>query len=639
MGGRLLLTARMQDHEPSKTRWSLDLGATCLGSSRVRFRVWAPRAKAVSVRIWNRDRAVTPLAPSDNGYFEGILDGLGAGARYRYVLDNPDTVIERPDPASRFQPEGVHGPSEVVDPSDFSWSDDRWRGRPLDRMIIYELHVGTFTHEGTFEAVIPHLDDLRTDLGVTAVELMPVAQFPGGRNWGYDGVYPFAPQAGYGGPTGLKRLIDACHAKDLAVILDVVYNHLGPEGNYLADYGPYFTDHYRTPWGAAVNYDGPDSDDVRHYVISNARYWITEYHVDGLRLDAIHGIFDFSARHIVADLADAVHAASQRLARIGLVIAESDLNDARVIAPVAEGGYGVDGQWNDDFHHALHTVLTDERAGYYQDFGRIEHLAAAIRDGFVYTGQRSSFRRRRHGNSSRNRAPSQFVVAAQTHDQIGNRARGDRLSTLVPFDALKVAAAALLLGPNVPLLFMGEEYAETAPFQYFVDHGDPALIEMVRTGRTAEFASFGKSEAFPDPQDPETFARSRLVRGRRRTPRQSQMLAWYRALITLRTSSPAFASTTHRVRWWESERMLAVHRPAEGDPSALVVLGFSSTPAAVILREPPGVWRRRLDAADAAFGGKGALHDLDIVHVTSEGVLIHVPAYSALAFLRDPLTP
>jgi maltooligosyltrehalose trehalohydrolase len=451
-------------------------------------------------------------------------------------------------------------------------------------------------------------------------------------------VYPFAPQAGYGGPDGLKRLIDACHAKDLAVILDVVYNHLGPEGNYLADYGPYFTDRYRTPWGAAVNYDGPDSDDVRHYVISNARYWITEYHVDGLRLDAIHGIFDFSARHIVADLADAVHVESQRLARIGLVIAESDLNDARVIAPPAEGGYGVDGQWNDDFHHALHTVLTDERAGYYQDFGRIEQLAAAIRDGFVYTGQRSSFRRRRHGNSPRNRAPSQFVVAAQTHDQIGNRARGDRLSTLIPFDALKVAAAALLLGPNVPLLIMGEEYAETAPFQYFVDHGDPALVELVRTGRMAEFASFGEDEAFPDPQDPETFARSRLVRGGR-TPRQSEMFAWYRALITLRTSSPAFASTPARVRWWESERILAVHRPAEGAPGAWVILGFSPTPAAVTVREPPGVWRRRLDAADTAFGGKGALHDLDTVHVTPEGVLIHVPAYSALAFLRDPLTP
>lgn len=391
--------------------------------------------------------------------------------------------------------------------------------------------------------------------------------------------------------------------------------------------------------GRGRNYDGPDSDEVRHYVLSNARYWITEYHVDGLRLDAIHGIFDLSAQHIVADLAGAVHAASQRLGRIGLVIAESDLNDARVITPAAEGGYGVDGQWNDDFHHALHAVLTGERAGYYQDFGRIEHLTAAVRDGFVYAGQRSSFRRRRHGNSSRNRAPSQFVVATQTHDQIGNRARGDRLSTLVPFDALKVAAAALLLGPNVPLLFMGEEYAETAPFQYFVDHGDPALIEMVRTGRMAEFAALGNRAEFPDPQDPETFARSRLVRGHRRTPRQSATWAWYRALITLRTSHPAFASTTHRVRGWESERLLAIHRIVEGDPSALVVLGFSSTPAVVTLREPPGVWRRRLDAADPAFGGKGALHELDTVRITPDGVLLPVPAYAALAFLRDPLTP
>jgi maltooligosyltrehalose trehalohydrolase len=553
--------------------------------------------------------------------------------RYRYVLDGR---VERPDPASRFQPDGVHGPSEVVDPNDFQWSDAGWHGRPTDRMIIYELHVGTFTPEGTFEAIVPHLDYLRTELGVTAIELMPVAQFPGTRNWGYDGAYPFAPQASYGGPSGLKRLVDACHARDLAVILDVVYNHLGPEGNYLADFAPYFTDRYRTPWGQAINYDGADSDEVRHYIVSNALYWITEYHVDGLRLDAIHGIYDFSAQHILAELADAVHTQAERLGRIVPVIAESDLNDVRVIAPPAEGGYGLDGQWSDDFHHALHTVLTRERTGYYQDFGRIEHLATALREGFVYSGQRSVFRRRRHGNSSRSRPPSQFVVSTQNHDQVGNRARGDRLSTLIPHGALKVAAAALLLSPNVPLLFMGEEYAETAPFLYFVDHGDPALIEAVRKGRTAEFASFGWSGDIPDPQSPMTFERSRLARSGALTDQQHAMRAWYRALIALRTSVPALgaaATGAHTVWMWADERVLVMHRRGPHGSTALVILGFAAMSTTLTLREPAGAWRLRLDAADPAFGGTGSSPMPSTVHIEPQGTSIELRAYPALVFV------
>jgi maltooligosyltrehalose trehalohydrolase len=579
------------------------------------------------------DRPVVSLTPSDDGHFEGVATDVAAGGQYRYVLDGR---VERPDPASRFQPDGVHGPSEVVDPNDFQWSDSHWRGLPLERMIIYELHVGTFTTEGTFEAIIPHLDYLRAELGVTAIELMPVAQFPGERNWGYDGVYPFAPQASYGGPSGLKRLIDACHAKDLAVVLDVVYNHLGPEGNYLADFGPYFTDRYRTPWGQAVNYDGPDSDEVRQYIVSNAVYWITEYHVDGLRLDAIHGIYDFSARHIVAEIADAVHAHAERLGRILPVIAESDLNDVRVTAPRAEGGHGLDGQWNDDFHHALHTVLTGENTGYYQDFGRIEQLARALREGFVYSGQRSAFRRRRHGSSSRNRPPSQFVVSAQNHDQVGNRAHGDRLSTLIPHEALKVAAATLLLGPNVPLLFMGEEYAETAPFLYFVDHGDPPLIEAVRKGRSAEFASFGWTDEIPDPQSPRTFDRSRLTRDRPRTPQQAAMLAWYRALIALRTSVPALgaaANVTHTVWAWESDRILAVHRRAPDGSMALLILGLSPTPTTLTLHEPVGTWRRQLDAGETSFGGEGARPSLSTVPITPDGTSVALGGYPSMVFL------
>jgi maltooligosyltrehalose trehalohydrolase len=615
------------------TSWSLDLGAGVLGPSSVRFRVWAPRASTVGVRLIGGTRPVVPLAASGDGYFEGVADDVAPGSRYRYVLDDR---AERPDPASRFQPDGVHGPSEIVDPNAHQWSDGHWRGIPLDRMIIYELHVGTFTAEGTFAAIIPHLEYLRAELGVTAIELMPVAQFPGSRNWGYDGAYPFAVQASYGGPAELKRLIDACHAKNLAVILDVVYNHLGPEGNYLADYGPYFTDRYRTPWGQAVNYDGPDSDQVCHYFVSNALYWMTEYHVDGLRLDAIHGIYDFSARHILDELAEAVHAQADHLGRIVPVIAESDLNDVRVIAPRAEGGYGLDGQWSDDFHHALHTVLTGERAGYYEDFGRIDQLATALTEGFVYSGQRSAFRRRRHGNSSRRRPPAQLVVSAQNHDQVGNRARGDRLTALLPHDALKVAAATVLWGPNVPLLFMGEEYAEAAPFLYFVSHGDPALVEAVRRGRSEEFASFGWSGEVPDPQSASTFERSRLTRDRPRTPGQAGILAWYRALIAARASLPALAAARsggHTVWTRESERVLLVHRQGPDGSAALLILGFSADPVTITLREPVGAWRRYLDAADPAFGGSGTRPALSSLRITSDGVAVELDGYAATLFV------
>ena len=473
----------------TQERWQLHLGAWPIGPSKVHFRVWAPYAKRVTVDLVGpsqlpRDQPIQ-LKPCEHGYFESTVCGIELGARYRYVLDEQKS---RPDPVSRFQPEGVHGPSAVIDPHTFQWSDDRWSGTPIERFIIYELHVGTFTREGTFQAIIPLLEYLQNDVGVTAIELMPVAQFPGARNWGYDGASPFAVQSSYGGPEGLQALVNACHERGIAVILDVVYNHLGPEGNYLGDFGPYFTDRYRTPWGCAINYDGPDSDEVRSYVINNALYWVTEFHLDALRIDAIHSIFDYSTRHILQELTDAVHAQAERLGRLIHVIAESDLNDVRIITPIAEGGFGLDGQWNDDFHHALHTVLTGERRGYYEDFGRLDQLATALKEGFVYSGQRSTFRRRRHGSSSISRPLSQFIVYSQNHDQVGNRAEGGRLSTLVPRDALKVAAAACLLAPNIPLLFMGEEYGETAPFLYFIEHGDPTLVDAVRKGSCGQWS-------------------------------------------------------------------------------------------------------------------------------------------------------
>lgn len=472
-------------------KWKLDLGASTIGSDRVRFKVWAPAARKVSVELVDQDRTVIPMQPSLQGYFEVTAEGVGPRVRYRYLLDGKRA---RPDPASRFQPEGVHAPSAVVDPEAFQWTDKAWRGMPLKDFIIYELHVGTFTREGTFEAIIPYLSYLKNEVGFTAIELMPVAQFPGRRNWGYDGVHPFAPQSTYGGPEGLKSLVDACHATGLAVILDVVYNHLGPEGNYLGEFGPYFTDRYRTPWGSAINYDGPDSDAVRQYVVGNALYWVTEYHIDTLRLDAIHSIYDFSATHILKELSSAVHAQAVRLNRQVLVIAESDLNDAR---------------------------------------------------------------------------------------------------------------ALVLLSPNIPLLFMGEEYGETAPFQYFIEHGDPALIEAVRQGRQREFAHFGwKQEEIPDPQDHSTFERCRLNREGLES-RQAGLLRWTSALISLRKTTTTLGAgdretSHHSVRALEREQVLIVHRWSNQGDMSLLLLGFNQAPITLTLCEPGGNL-----AAATEFGVRG----------------------------------
>lgn len=620
--------------------WRLDLGAYPVGPSSVRFRVWAPYARTVSVRI-EEGNPTSPIQEpilmlqQEGGYHEATIAGLAHGTRYRYLLDGKQ---ERPDPASRAQPEGIHGPSAFIDPDQFIWSDQNWTGLPLHDLIIYELHVGTFSAEGSFRGIIPFLDYLRNELGITAIELMPVAQFPGARNWGYDGVFPFAPQSTYGGPDGLKELVNACHRKGLAVILDVVYNHLGPEGNYLEDFGPYFTDRYRTPWGKAINYDGPESDEVRRYIVSNALYWVTEYHIDALRLDAIHGIYDFSAVHMLRELADAVHTIGRQLGRSILVIGESDLNDVRVIAPPTEGGYGLDAQWSDDFHHALHTVLTGERAGYYEDFGRLDQLAAALQEGFVYSGQRSPHRRRRHGNSARHRPPSQFVVYAQNHDQIGNRAFGDRLTTLVSFDALKVAAAAVLLAPNTPLLFMGEEYGETAPFQYFIDHGDPSLVEAVRKGRCAEFAAFGWTEV-PDPQDPATFERSRIHPGEPHTSEQTALLRWYRTLIELRKTIPALGTADpdqqgHRVYTYDAENILTVHRWAADGQAILLILGFNKAPVSVMLKEPMGEWHLRLNGSNRDFGGNDQASPSEMLAIPAKGAKLDLPPYAVRLYLK-----
>jgi maltooligosyltrehalose trehalohydrolase len=512
-----------------------DLGAHVRADGSVAFKVWAPRAREVAVELADGSGRSIALRTTDGETFEGIFADLGAGADYVYVLDH---AKRRPDPVSRSQPRGVHGPSRVVDPAAFSWTDSAWRGSPIERHILYELHVGTFTPAGTFEGAIERLAYLK-EVGVTAIEIMPVAEFPGARNWGYDGVHLFAPQSTYGGPAGLKALIDACHRHGLAVVLDVVYNHLGPEGNYLADFAPFFSDRYRTPWGDAINVDGPGSDGVRRHLLANALCWLTEYHVDGLRLDAIHSIFDGSARSILEELPTELREQAERLGRRAFVIAESDLNDARVLDPRERRGHGFDAQWSDDFHHAVHALLTGDRSGYFEDFGRVADVEKALARGFVYDGQRSVHRRRRHGGSLGDHAGSKLVVYLQTHDQIANASGGARLATVLDAARQGLAAALLFVAPNVPMLFMGEEYGEVAPFHYFIDHGDRALVEAVVKGRRREHEAFHDRGDFADPSAPQTFAASKLDWSRLDREPHRRRLALYRALIALRRSTPA----------------------------------------------------------------------------------------------------
>jgi len=609
--------------------WRLNLGATVLPNGRVEFRLWAPHAESVAVKLLDNS-ALISMRSQEHGYYTAVADETSPEALYYYVIDGKK---ERPDPASRAQPQGVHGPSMVVDPSAFAWTDGAWAGRALDDYIIYELHVGTFTKTGTFDAVIPYLRYLKDEVGVTAIEIMPVGEFPGRRNWGYDGTYLFAPQSSYGGPAGLKRLINACHEVGLAVVLDVVYNHLGPEGNYLSDFGPYFTDRYKTPWGAALNYDGPHSDAVRDYIVGNAVYWVTEYHIDGLRLDAIHGIYDFSATHLVQEIATAVHRQGLRLGRQAVVIAESDLNDARVIGSPTEGGYGVDAQWNDDFHHSLRVALTQERMGYYQDFHGLPDLEKALQSGFVYSGQYSAYRQRRHGNVSEQCPATRFIVFAENHDQIGNRAIGDRLTVQVSDEALKGALALVLLSPNIPLLFMGQEYGETNPFQYFTNHSDPELVKAVKVGRRREFVLFGwKEEDIPDPDDPATFERSQLSHGPR-TPQQTAMLQWVNSLIQLRKTVSSLAVEQTRLKpavWtYQTEQVLVMHRSVAAGPAIVVVLSFNEQPVTVRLQGPVGKWQLALDSGHVASRLNGGETDSEarVEQRLKEDILIEPPGF------------
>jgi maltooligosyltrehalose trehalohydrolase len=602
---------------------SLDPGALFHPPASCRFTVWAPRARHVTLRLVGPVHRDVPMQPVQRGYHLAHVEGVAPGQRYLYRLDNgPD----RPDPASRWQPDGVHGPSAVDDPA-FAWHDEGWRGVALEELVLYELHIGTFTPEGTFDAAIGQLDRL-VELGVTALSLMPVAQFPGTRNWGYDGVYPFAVQASYGGTKGLKRLVDAAHRRGLAMILDVVYNHLGPEGNYLRDFAPYFTDQYKTPWGEPLNFDGPGSDEVRHYFLCNARRWQDEFHLDGLRLDAVPYIKDLSAYHVLAELADTMR-------RPFHLIGESDRNDAHILRPRELGGWGLDAQWSDDFHHALHAYLTGERQGYYADHGELEHVVRAYRDAFVLDGRYSHFRGRRYGAPAHDRPGRQFVIFAQNHDQVGNRPRGDRLGALVDFETLKLTAALLLTAPYVPMLFMGEEYGEAAPFPFFVSHGDRRLLEAIRRGRQRDFAAFGgQGEPF-DPADETTFHRAKLRVEQAGHGRGQVLHAWYRELLRLRRELPALAMLDRaaaEVQTADGRPVLLVGRRA-GEAQAALAFNLGSAASGISWPLPRGKWRRVLDSADGRWQGPGS----QVAEwVDSEGeVEVGLGARSAVLLVRE----
>jgi maltooligosyltrehalose trehalohydrolase len=558
------------------------LGARPLDASTTQFRVWAPGHPRVALHLIDADLTLA-MEDLGDGYRATTTSDAPVGTTYRYLIDHNEYA----DPASLFQPGGVHGPSEVVDLAAHAWQDQDYRQRPLWDHVIYELHVGTFSPAGTFDGALEYLDSL-IEVGVSALEVMPVAQFSGRRNWGYDGVFPFAVQNSYGGPLAFQRFIDACHQRGLAVFLDVVYNHLGPEGNILSHFAPYFTDRYRTPWGDALNFDGEDSNDVREYFWHNARQWFEHFHVDGLRLDAIHSIADQSAIPFVAELAQRCHDLGQELGRRCDLIAESGANDPRVVTPLSDGGIGMDAQWNDDFHHSLHVAMTGERTGYYVDYSGVDDLACSLDEGFVLQDTQSLFRRRRHGAPSGHLAPERFVVFAQNHDQIGNRPLGDRLITMIPPERYGLVAALVILSPDIPLLFMGEEYGETAPFPYFVDHSDPDLLEAVRVGRAHEFEDIANARELFDPSDPATFVAARLDHSLLVEPHHRELFDLYRRLITLRRTTPALrrSSRSHARAWSEGRVLCLVRSHEEGDVAILYNLG----PAGESVSLPHGSW-------------------------------------------------
>ncbi len=577
----------------------MQAGAHYLGGNRCHFVVWAPEKEKVTLRITGPQARRLPMQRAEEGYFALETDQVPPGTTYFYQLDDQDKDL--PDPASHYQPEGVHGPSQVVDHDGYPWRDDAWRGRPFRDMVLYELHVGTFTPEGTFAAIIPRLDDL-VATGINAIELMPVSQVPGNRNWGYDGVYPYSVQNAYGTPEDLKRLVEECHLRGIAVFLDMVYNHMGPEGNYIGQYGPYFTKQYCTPWGDALNFDGAWSDGVREYFANNAAFWATQYHLDGLRLDAIHTVYDTGAVHFWEYTYDTLKLVREQTGRTFYLIAESDLNSPRVIQAPELGGYGFQAQWLDDFHHALYVLLNERGRRRYEDFGTLEHLAKAIKEGYVHSGDYVKFRQKKFGRSSAGIDGDHFVVFTHNHDQVGNHPRGQRWAGVMNFERLKLGAAVMLLSPYVPMLFMGEEYGEDNPFYYFVSHSDPALVDAVRKGRQEEFAGFNSDFETPDPQSEKTFNGSKLSWEKRKQGKHAVLLSWYQTLIRLRREEKAlqsFDKNTVDARI-EQEKVFVMRR-RNGQQTLVCFFNFADEEVIVPLPAGAGRMEKVLDSAESQW--------------------------------------
>ena len=579
------------------------------------WRLWAPFSDKVSLILYlPAGREKTAMTPQGFGYFVRRRPATQSVETLRYAFELGDGQ-EFPDPASRWQPEGVNRPSALFFPGSYHWTDQAWRGVAAEDLAIYELHVGAFTPEGTLDAIIPRLEQLSA-LGITAIEIMPLAQFSGQRNWGYDGVHPYAVQNSYGGPQALQRLVDAAHRTGFGVILDVVYNHIGPEGNYFDKFGPYFTDRYHTPWGKAINYDGPQCDAVRQFVIDNACYWVREFHLDGLRLDAVQTIYDFSARHILADIKTAVKQVADSQGRIVHLIAETNQNDVRLINPPEQGGYDLDGVWSDDFHHSVHALLTGQRDGYYEDFGPAQELVKAFNDVFVYDGCYSRYHKRRFGSRVDRQDRTRFVVCAQNHDQVGNRAHGDRFGTILAPAAQRLACGLLMLSPCVPLLFMGEEYGEQRPFPFFCSFSDPRLIEAVRRGRREEFAylRFKWNVEIPDPQSPDTFLSAKLQWSWPEGSDRAKHRRLYQDLLAARRRWPALRDRRQtNASLLDCDEAAAAGRPAvllldRGGPKGLLAAANLSdkeaalTPAVIAGRHPT------LSTEDPRYGGSRLEH-------------------------------
>lgn len=585
-------------HKEKLINTYIPLGALLQDNGKCTFTVWAPECNSVSLISEALPEVTWPMEKSELGYWSVTTDDVTPGMQYWFKLDNE---LRLPDPASRRQPNGVHGPSQVVS-NKFSWTDDHWQGLEPAEMIIYELHTGTFTTAGDFQGIISTLDYLQS-LGITAIEIMPIAQFPGHHNWGYDGVFPFAVHKDYGTPEDLKALVNAAHQHGIAVILDVVYNHLGPEGNYLAGFGPYFTDKYKASWSNAINFDGPWCDGVRNYFIQNALMWLDEYHIDALRLDAVHAIYDNSARHIMEELTEQVRLLEHRLQKRKVLIAEFDLNNPRYITPVEKGGYGMDAQWVDEFHHALHAVITGEQNGYYEDFGKLEMVAMSLQHSYVYTGQYSKHRKRNFGAEPKYTNYNQCIAFVQNHDQIGNRLLGDRLTTTLPAEALKLAAVALFLSPHIPLLFMGEEYGEKNPFLYFTSHSEPELIAQLREGRRNEFAHFNWEGEVPDPQSEEVFNSSKLTWKLDAVP---GLFNFYQHLIAFRKDRPAMQN----FRRYNAVRNIRIRNHVlqferHGNDDVLIVYLNFSNESQNMVNDKPEACKVLIDSSGEEWEGPG----------------------------------